>query len=170
MEAALHVLSERPQASMRDIADASHLGRTTVYRHFATRDELVTALLDRVGTEAREAFAACVSAGGSADEVLRRIARAFVAIGERFRFLEQYPALRAERVSALADEAEQPWSAWLAEAQARGELRQDMPVPVMRALHRAMTFAIADEIALGRVRSDEAGRLYGDVLVAALCA
>src|SRR3954454_14505641 len=46
IEAALELLGSNPDASMQEIAEASGLGRTTVYRHFPTRDELFSALLD----------------------------------------------------------------------------------------------------------------------------
>lgn len=47
--AARRVLAEEPRASMESIALAAGLGRNTIHRHFATRQDL----LDAVGAEAR---------------------------------------------------------------------------------------------------------------------
>jgi AcrR family transcriptional regulator len=43
-EAAMRVLAQQPQASMAEIAEASGLGRATLYRHFRNRSELVHAI------------------------------------------------------------------------------------------------------------------------------
>jgi AcrR family transcriptional regulator len=44
LDAAARVLSERPSAGMAGIASEAGVGRATLYRHFATRDELIDAL------------------------------------------------------------------------------------------------------------------------------
>ena len=55
---AIAVLADSPQASMREIADASGTGRTTLYRHFPDRQALVAAIYERVLNEADEMTAA----------------------------------------------------------------------------------------------------------------
>ena len=44
----MRVLAEQPGASMSEIAEASGLGRATLYRHFRTRAELVPVLRERL--------------------------------------------------------------------------------------------------------------------------
>lgn len=51
LNAARTVLSERPDASMEDIAAAAGVSRQTVYAHFPSREALIAALLHAVGTE-----------------------------------------------------------------------------------------------------------------------
>jgi len=51
LSAARTVLSERPDASMEDIATAAGVTRQTVYAHFPSRDALIAALLQAVGAE-----------------------------------------------------------------------------------------------------------------------
>ena len=41
IDASLDLLAEQPNATMGAIAELSGLGRTTLYRHFPSRDELV---------------------------------------------------------------------------------------------------------------------------------
>lgn len=51
LNAARIMLSERPDASMDDVATAAGVTRQTVYAHFPSRDALIAALLHVVGTE-----------------------------------------------------------------------------------------------------------------------
>src|SRR5690349_24467077 len=52
LDAAVALLAQRPQATMQEVADASGLGRTTVYRHFPRRQDLIDALFQEVLREA----------------------------------------------------------------------------------------------------------------------
>jgi AcrR family transcriptional regulator len=54
IDAALELLAEQPNASMATIAERSGVGRTTVYRHFPHREDLVRALFGRGVDDARE--------------------------------------------------------------------------------------------------------------------
>lgn len=163
IETAIHVLAERPQASMRDIADASSLGRTTVYRHFATREDLVRALFERVVAESRETIETASAAGGSAADVLRRLAGELVALSDRYRFLEHHRSLRGDTLPTEQDS--QPFLDWFGQAQQRGELRRDIPVPFMLTILRGTAVATADELTADRMDREEASRLLGEVLV-----
>ena len=166
LEAAIRLLAERPDASMRDVADASGLGRTTVYRHFSTREDLVRALFDHVFAESGERMAAAAASGGDAPTVLRRMAGDLIALGERYRFLEHHRAMREERLANPEQETE-PYERWFSEAQAAGQLRGDLPVDWMRAMLRGMSVAAIDELLAGNVTAAEASHLLGETLVEA---
>lgn len=167
IETAISVLAERPQASMRDIADASGLGRTTVYRHFATRDDLVRALFERVVAESSDTIRAAAEPGGPAADVLRRLARELVALSDRYRFLEHHRSLRSDDLPTQGDN--QPFLEWFGRAQEQGELRRDIPIPFMLTILRGTAVATSDELTADRLEPDEAGRLLGEVLVSAFC-
>ena len=94
LTSAMAVLAASPQASMREIADASGTGRTTLYRHFPDREALVAAIYERVLNEADEMTAAHLDGGRDADpvEVLGDLAVALAGLGDRYRFLEQHDA------------------------------------------------------------------------------
>jgi AcrR family transcriptional regulator len=162
--AAIGLLGQRPDASMQEIAEASGVGRTTVYRHFPAREDLVRGIFAVVVDEARAIAVAAIAAGGSAAEVLRRLGPEIVGLGERYRFLEAHRELVFEDPfrSPAADE---PLFAWLAEAHARGELHEAFPPAWAYAMLHALSVGANEEIVAGRQDPDEAGRLLGDTLV-----
>lgn len=86
LESACGVLSRNPAASIEEVAAASGVHRSTVYRRFPTREELVHALLARALIE----VSACVrdASQGTPDEAkLRRMCYQTMSLGERYRFL-----------------------------------------------------------------------------------
>ena len=167
IRAAVRLLAERPDASMRDIADASGLGRTTVYRHFPRRQDLVEAIYLEVLVEARAAVDAALAAGGPVLDVLRALGPRLVAIGDRYRFLDTHPELR-ERALAGERDVDEPLAGFLRRAQAAGEVRADLPVSWMIAVLRGLTAVAMVEVGAGRVTADEAGRHVGETFAAAV--
>lgn len=51
LQAAIDLLAERPQASMRDIATAAGVARQTVYAHYPTREELIAAVIGHIAAD-----------------------------------------------------------------------------------------------------------------------
>jgi AcrR family transcriptional regulator len=166
LDAAVVLLAERPNATMQEIADASGLGRTTVYRHVPRRQDLVDALFVEVLREAWEAIAEALRDDGDALDLLRVLGPRMIAVGDRYRFLEVHPELR-ERALTAGDEVGNPLAARLTEAQARGELRDDMPVSWMLTTLRGLAVVAMIEVTAGRLTVAQAGDLLGETLAAA---
>jgi hypothetical protein len=138
LEAAIRLLGERPDASMRDIV-----------------------------RESGERMNAAAAAGGGAATVLRRIAGDLVELGVRFRFLEHHRDLRDERLANPEEGENEPYERWFGEAQASGGLRPDQPVDWMLTMLRGMTIAAIDDIIAGRVERDACAQRLGETFVAA---
>jgi len=83
LNAAVALLAQRPQATMQEVADASGLGRTTVYRHFPRRQDLIDALFTEVIREATGTTEEALRSAGSARELLCELGPRFIAIGDR---------------------------------------------------------------------------------------
>ncbi len=101
IEAAFTVFSRDPSAPLAQVVERAGVGRATLHRHFASRDELVRALA-RIAIEEMDlaAEAACEGTRSSL-EALERMLHALIPLGNRHGFLaleplDQDPAIRAE--------------------------------------------------------------------------
>jgi AcrR family transcriptional regulator len=168
LDAAERLLGEHPDASMGQIADASGVGRTTVYRHFPTREDLLEVLLDRVLTDSRATVTEVLEQDISTEMALRELGEAIAAMGERFTFLGAYRPVVQEALKNARLRQTDPLRRFI-EAQAhRGTVRTDLPPDWLVAMVRGMSHAAADEIREGRTERRAAGRRLGEAFVALL--
>ena len=91
IEAAFDVFSRDPSASLSDIVERAGVGRATLHRHFASREDLIRALA-LIAIEEMEAVteAACENVS-SYEEAFRRMLGALIPLGDRYGFLSREP-------------------------------------------------------------------------------
>lgn len=166
LDAAVALLAERPQATMQEVADASGLGRTTVYRHFPRRQDLIDALFEEVLREAAETVTEALDAATSARALLCDLGPRIIAIGDRYRFLDAHPELR-ERALGPNELATNPLEEYLRGAQDRGEVRRDVPVSWMLTTLRGLGVVAMIEVTAGRMTVEDAGRQVGETAASA---
>ncbi|MBO8193443.1 TetR/AcrR family transcriptional regulator [Streptomyces oryzae] len=73
LDAAIRLLNERPDAGVGAVATAAGVTRQTVYAHFPSREQLLTAVLDRLTEQTVAAMAAADPDSGPAAEALLRL-------------------------------------------------------------------------------------------------
>lgn len=159
LSAASDALNADAGATMGQIAAAAGVGRATLHRHFATRDDLIVAVgdfaLDRWEGSLHASGALELDADAPADAhraVLGDLVRRFVADAGEFAYamanpdLERHPQL-VERVAALIALDVRV----LAAAQAAGVLRDDVPPEWV------------DHVLFGLLRAGIDAQRYGDV-------
>jgi len=129
LDAAAEVLVADPGASLAEVAEAAGIGRTTLHKHYATRDDLLRA----VGQRALDLWRQAVDQVGvddteQPDGGLRALAAALIPIGPQLIFLWRTPAfdnhLEIDKQGYAMDERS---LALLARAQGRGLLSAGVP-------------------------------------------
>jgi AcrR family transcriptional regulator len=161
VDAATRVLGENLDASMREVAVASGVGRATVYRHFPNRDELVWAIRLRALRDCREALEPAVFAHASARDALAAVLATLVPVLDRYRvLLDAPPPDRSDpEQRVLTDAIERPLRELILRGQDEGELDARFPpefaIAVLIGVLRAAREAVAD----GRMSAEAAHAL-----------
>ncbi|MEM9838899.1 MAG: helix-turn-helix domain-containing protein [Pseudomonadota bacterium] len=101
VDAAFDIFSRDPSASLAEVAQRAGVGRATLHRHFAGRDELVRALALIAIEEMDHAAEAACAGATSATEAFHRTLIALIPLGDRHGFLalepiDDDPAIAAE--------------------------------------------------------------------------
>ena len=167
IEAALRVLADRPGASMDEIAEASGLGRATLYRHYRTRAHLVTAIQQTALEAAGHAIAACNLDQHPAPAALTRAIEALVGVGDRYRVLSQEIPLDP-RLLEQQENVARPLLDTIHRGQDNGQLRRDLPAPWMLASMGNLLVLAVREISTGRLTPDTATQIVTTTLLAGI--
>ena len=167
IEAAMAILPDDPNASMATIAERSGLGRTTVYRHFPARTDLILALFERVIHEAQAVTSAVIEEGRSTADTLRALGPAIITIPDRFRFLHDVRHLGEGMITESTLDPNQPIRHFIEAAQRRGEIEPDLPVQWIVTAINGLAIGTASEMNEGRLSVEDAGRILGETMVRA---
>jgi len=133
LDAAAHVFSEQgTAANLADIAAAAGVSRATLYRYYPNREALLKALGAHALTELASRLDDAGLERATVKEAIERLARANVAVGER------YAVLASEQCMPDRADAERlvgaPMRAVFERGIASGQLRQDLPADVLLEL------------------------------------
>jgi AcrR family transcriptional regulator len=89
LERTAAVLAEGHGRTMQEIADMSGVGRTTLYRRFRTREDLLRAIFEQAIVEASDGVAAANIDQGNSREAIERVAEELLKVGDKYRVLFQ---------------------------------------------------------------------------------
>jgi AcrR family transcriptional regulator len=159
---AAEILAADPAASLAEIAGAAGISRTTLHKHYATRDELIRA----VGHRALDLWQRAVESAACADDPdggLRAITAALIPIGPQITFLWRTPVLdRVEEIQDRMAAVEEPSVAVLRRARDRGVLAPGVPDWWLIQTFYSLVFAGSEAVRAGRLAPLEApGRVLG---------
>jgi AcrR family transcriptional regulator len=133
LEAATRILGENPQATMEDIAAATEIHRSTIYRRYPTREALIDALLESARQEAVR-IVTTASEQPPHPRVLRQLCQELMARGSQYAFL----ANNHYRDSDLGDDPFQLHDV-IARYQDAGVLRADLPAAWLASAFEALS-------------------------------
>lgn len=165
IDAALDLLARNPNASMQTIAERSGVGRTTVYRHFPTRVDLVRALFQRVVDESREVTTRVIDLEAPTADVMRALGPALIGIGLRFKYLQGLRQMGDEVITESTFDPDDPVRLFFVAAIARGDIRAELPLQWILSMISSVTTATLLELHAGRLDAQEAGEILGETFV-----
>lgn len=176
-DAALHIIATRGITSLttRSLAEQVGLSTGAIFRHFASLDALLEAVVARVESVLETTYP---PAGLSPLGQLERfIEMRSAAVGNQLgilrlvlseQFLLALPQRGSERLSACVDETKTFVARCLCEGQDAGEVRGDLPVEVLTPIVMGTIQMLALSKANGRKRASEAERVR-EALLTMLC-
>ena len=165
LDVAAEVLVADPSASLAEVAEAAGIGRTTLHKHFATRDDLVRAVAHRA-LDLWEQATATVSASDATDGGLRALAAAMVPIGPQLAYLWRNPSFDRD------PEIMQRWCALeprglgvLKAAQAAGVVKPDVPDWWLLQTFNSLVYVAAESVRAGFLAPRDAPDLVVNTFV-----
>lgn len=161
LEQTLPVLADGLGRSMQEVADISGVGRTTLYRHFKTREDLIRAIYVLAMEEAISAVRDSRLEEGGADDALRRLVAALCAIGDKYRVLLAHQPRVMKETGEAASEISVPLFALVRRGQREGVFDTSLsPRWVLNAMGSLIVVAIR------LVQEGEMARNYAPDMVA----
>ena len=161
IDAAAKVLSEQGMgATLDDVACEAALSRATLYRYFASRDELIVALSE---VAYREVVDRVRDAG--LDEVpflegIKRVARAAANTGDHYVFLQNDHFTFV--LNNPDQEYEETMLRFFERGQREGYLRADLPVAWLRGQYRAIVTQALRYVGESHLGVEETADLIAD--------
>ena len=140
------------------------VGRATVYRHFASREQLVRAIVDRALQDARDAVIGSRPEDGTALEALTRAVESLMRVADRYRLVMAISPHDVE-LRRRVDEVRVPLQAIIERGQEEGVVRRDLPARWGTSALGALLQAVTVEIIDGAVAESQAVPLIVDTLV-----
>lgn len=151
LDVAAEVLVADPAASLAEVAAAAGIGRTTLHKQYATRDDLLCA----VGHRAIDLWEQAVDAAGGADQRdggLRALTGALIPIGPQLAFLWRTPAF--DHITDLEERwvaVERRCLAVLIRAQDRGQLVAGLPDWWLVQTFYSVIYVAAESVRSGKL-------------------
>jgi AcrR family transcriptional regulator len=150
LDAATRVLGKQSDASIEDIAISAGVSRQTVYAHYASREVLINAVIERGSTEVKAAFEAARLEDVPPTQALLRLIDIVWATSDRYPFVWQVPAVGPEEDRNRHGPLIELIEALIMRGQATGEFDPNSSPTWVFAATLALVRAAEDEVKAGR--------------------
>ena len=137
---------------------------------FATRDDLVEAVLEEVLERGRQATGGAQVDPTDPAASLRRMSKAYLDVAFEFGQLIQRRDGSSAAVEAAKDTEESPTRRFLDEGRRLGTIRTDLPRHWQQTVMRTVTLTAIEEVEGGALTQDEAREVVGTTLITLLVA
>jgi AcrR family transcriptional regulator len=170
LEVVAEVLVAQPGASLAEVAQAAGISRTTLHKHYATRDELVRAVALRAVEIWEQAVDAVAEEPGQ-DGGLRNLLAAMIESGPQLAFLWRNPSLdQDEELNRRYGEVQKGCFAVLRRAREQGLLSAAVPDWWLLQTMFALVYTAAESVHSGHLAPRDAPDLALKTLLHGLSA
>jgi AcrR family transcriptional regulator len=167
IQLAAAVLAEGQGRSMQEVADKSGVGRTTLYRHFKTREDLIRAIQVLALEEVSGAVQASRLEEGPADEALGRLIAALCAIGDKYRVLLSHQNMVMKDMKADIS-AGIPLRALVERGQREGAFNPAVPASWILSAMGGLLLAAIKNVHEGEIARNHAAELVTGTLLSGI--
>jgi AcrR family transcriptional regulator len=151
LDVAAQVLVADPAASLAEVAQAAGIGRTTLHKHYATREDLLRAVGDRA-IDRCEAVLGEIAGTEDPDGGLSAVVTALIPIGPQLAFLWRTPAFdHVKELEVRWGEVQDATLAILARAQGRGVVATDVPDWWLLSTFFSLVYVAAESVQSGHL-------------------
>ena len=140
LEAGFDVFSKNSGASLDKIAKRAGVGRATLHRYYASRDELIEALAWAAMEELNRAVDDAVKDAQSYTEGLRLALEAIVPLSNRQLFLANEPLDKHPKIAEAYQKEQQELIADIEQAKREGTFAKDIPSKWIAESFEALTY------------------------------
>ncbi len=159
IDAAFDVLADAPGSSLAEIAARAGVGRATLHRHFAGREDLIRTLA-LIAIEEMDAAADAACAGvDSPGEALRRTLEAVIPLGDRHWFLSREPLENDPAIAAEFDRLMRETRELIDAAKDEGVFEQAAPTAWIAQAYDHLVFAAWESVKAGEATHSQAAEL-----------
>jgi TetR/AcrR family transcriptional repressor of mexCD-oprJ operon len=162
LDAAMRSLAAEPSVRLDQIATAAGVTRTTLYRHFRDREELVNAVFLEALEGVSRALADAHLEQGPVPAAFQRVVDAVLRVTDQYQVLIRGPSpdLADPELIASYEQLLAPVAALAGRGQASGELAADLtPAWIAETLIGLLLFTALPRLAVGALRRDEVAPL-----------
>lgn len=158
-EAGFRLLSSDPSATLSDIAMLAGVGRATLHRYYASRDEFVSALALQALAEMDEAAEDAAADGWDAEDCARKILVALIKLGDRHGFLAHLPSGLDPRIDDALERQAQDSIEMIKQAQKDGAIDPALPARWIERQFDAAIMSAWESIRAEETTPQQAGDL-----------
>lgn len=157
LDASFTVLLVNPNASLSEIASQAGVGRATLYRHYPTREHLISAIavesLHLIQAEMTPIEESKMTGLAAVNELVKRL----LPLADRFHFLQMVWTLveMDKQVWQLYGEQMAIIRGWVAQGQAEGEINSNLSVVWIVSVIDSMMYSASWLIANGDMAAEQ---------------
>ncbi|MEM6941478.1 MAG: helix-turn-helix domain-containing protein [Pseudomonadota bacterium] len=159
LEAAFAVFSERPGATLSDVAARADVGRATLHRHFPARADLMRALSRVAADELERAVEEATATARSAEEGLYLSLHAIVPLANRQWFLAQDWLDTDPDLAAAYEQDQEELRAAIEDAKDEGAFARDVPTTWLAEAYENLIYAAWSVVRSGEASPKDAADL-----------